>query len=40
VALRLVLRSKDGTLKNEQADEMQAQVLAALKSAVGAELRA
>jgi phenylalanyl-tRNA synthetase beta chain len=40
VALRLVLRSKDGTLKNEQADEMQAQVLAALKSAVGAALRA
>jgi len=40
VALRIVLRSKDGTLKGEQADQMQAQVLAALKSAAGAELRA
>ncbi|MCX5674789.1 MAG: hypothetical protein NTX87_07260 [Planctomycetota bacterium] len=40
VALRLVLRSPSGTLTHEQADEMQARVLAALESAVGAELRA
>ena len=39
VALRLVLRSKAGTLTHEQADEMQARVLAGLKEAVGAVLR-
>ena len=39
VALRLVLRSAGGTLKNEQADEMVARIMAALKS-LGAELRA
>jgi phenylalanyl-tRNA synthetase beta chain len=40
VALRLVLRSPAGTLTHEQADQMQARVLAALKSALSAELRA
>jgi len=40
VALRLVLRSPSGTLTHEQADEMQARVLAALGSSLAAELRA
>jgi phenylalanyl-tRNA synthetase beta chain len=40
VALRLVLRSKSETLTHEQADAVQARVLAALESAVGAQLRA
>jgi phenylalanyl-tRNA synthetase beta chain len=40
VALRLTLRSPGGTLTHEQADQMQAQVLAALKTALGADLRA
>jgi phenylalanyl-tRNA synthetase beta chain len=39
VALRLILRRPDGTLTGDQADEMQARILAALK-ALGAELRA
>jgi len=40
VALRLTLRSPGGTLTHEQADQMQAAVLAALKDSLGAELRA
>jgi phenylalanyl-tRNA synthetase beta chain len=40
VALRITLRSPCGTLTHEQADQMQAQVLAALKTSLGAELRA
>jgi len=40
VAFRFVLRSKTDTLTHEQADEMQARVLAALGKAVGAVLRA
>ena len=39
VALRLVLRRPDGTLTHDEADAMQARILAALKS-LGAELRA
>jgi phenylalanyl-tRNA synthetase beta chain len=40
VALRLVFRSKQGTLTHEEADAMQAAVLESLKSSLGAELRA
>ena len=40
VALRVTLRSPGGTLTHEQADQMQALVLAALKGSLGAELRA
>jgi phenylalanyl-tRNA synthetase beta chain len=40
VALRMTLRSPGGTLTHEQADQMQAAVLAALKGSLGAELRA
>jgi phenylalanyl-tRNA synthetase beta chain len=40
VALRLVLRSPAGTLTHEQADQMQARILAALESSLAAELRA
>jgi len=39
VALRLTFRRPDGTLTHEAADQMQAQVLAALNAALGAELR-
>ena len=39
VALRLTLRSPGGTLTHEQADQMQAAVLAALKGSLRAELR-
>jgi len=39
LALRLRLRSNEGTLTHEQADEMTAKVLEALKSAVAATLR-
>ena len=39
VALRLVLRRADGTLTHDEADAMQARILASLKS-LGAELRA
>ena len=40
VAVRLILRSPDATLTHEQADEMQARILAALDETVGAVLRA
>ena len=39
VALRMTFRSKTETLTREQADEMQARVLAALAKAVAAVLR-
>ncbi|KPK41509.1 MAG: hypothetical protein AMK72_15155, partial [Planctomycetes bacterium SM23_25] len=39
VAVRLTLRRPDATLTHEQADEMQARILAALAAAVGAVLR-
>ena len=39
VAVRLTLRSPDATLTHEQADQMQARILAALDAAVGAALR-
>jgi len=39
LAVRLTLRSPDATLTHEQADEMQARILAALDAAVGAVLR-
>ena len=40
VALRLVFRSKQGTLTHDEADAMQAAVLESLKSSLAAELRA
>ena len=39
VALRIVLRSPSGTLKHEQAEAMQARILEALQSRLGAVLR-
>jgi len=39
VAIRLTLRSADGTLTHEQADAAQGQILAAIGSAVGGTLR-
>jgi len=39
VAVRLVLRSPDATLTHEQADAMQARILAALDAAIKAVLR-
>ena len=40
VALRLVFRSREGTLTHDEADAMQAAVLESLKSSLAAELRA